>query len=274
MKESKLNFVYDKISSEELEIFNVAIDTSELEEQLFINKTFNEIFLEQQDKYLLTNIDQDPIVLVLSFSFKAKWDEDLIKQIVELFNTGYYKPLWFEDNPDCIFYCMYQGEAKLIHNALKEGYVEIELRCNDIHTYSQIKEQSFNFVPEEIGIIEFDFIDDYEINLSYQNLNGFSNIINNELMYLKIIDESNGIASIISKNQIDFTNVDFVAFNIKHNNIYNNYYSVFSLVNNKDDLESIELIQNNNNNDELILLNVSEINDEYYLRIDQKYVSP
>lgn len=140
----KKSFVYNYRESEDLGIANVNIDTGMLEEPFLANKSINELPIKGKTKPYFMGITYAPLILNLSFAFLAPWDDELIREIVQVFHVDYYKPLWFEDAEDQIFYCMPTAEPRLIHNSLREGYVNLELRCNDIYGYSRIKNSEYD----------------------------------------------------------------------------------------------------------------------------------
>jgi phage-related protein len=112
-------------------------------EPFLANKTINEISIKGRTKPYFMGINYEPLILNLSFGFLYPWNDELIREIIQTFNVDYYKPLWFEDGEDHIFYCMTIAEPQLIHNSLKEGYVNLQFKCNDIYTYSRIKNLTY-----------------------------------------------------------------------------------------------------------------------------------
>ncbi len=54
-----------------------------------------------------------------------------------------YRPLHFKSNPNKIYYCIFSSNASHIHNGLKQGYVSMQMLCNDICAYSPIIEKDF-----------------------------------------------------------------------------------------------------------------------------------
>lgn len=48
----------------------------------------------------------------------------------------YYKPFYTVDNPNRIFYCMLEGDSKLVHNGLKQGYITLTMRCDSPYSYT------------------------------------------------------------------------------------------------------------------------------------------
>jgi phage-related protein len=49
-----------------------------------------------------------------------------------------YKPLFFEDKPDRLFYCIAVNDSSIIHNGLSQGYLSITMRCDSPYIYSPV----------------------------------------------------------------------------------------------------------------------------------------
>ncbi|RKJ14843.1 hypothetical protein D7X33_48140, partial [Butyricicoccus sp. 1XD8-22] len=62
-------------------------------------------------------------------------------------------PIWFESNPEHIYYVMFEGSPELIHNGCQQGYVTLPVRCNSPYSFSMPK--SFNFSVVGSKNIEF-----------------------------------------------------------------------------------------------------------------------
>jgi hypothetical protein len=222
IKEKK-NFVYNNRESEDLGIVNVNIDTGMLEEPFLDNRSINETFIQGRTKPYFMGIKSEPLILRLSFAFLSTWDDELIREIIQIFHVDYYKPLWFEDAEDQIFYCMTTAEPALIHNSLKQGYINLQFRCNDIYTYSRLKRIQYTdfssdvrfsnrgdvpILPEMVCIKEGnESIDIVITNNTNNSTLILTNIIDGEEIY---IDHNNG--TIIS-------NTNLYRYN-DHNNIF------------------------------------------------------
>lgn len=135
MKEG-LQFSYDGIYSEDMGLYNVNFSTGMLEEQFLADKEILEVSIRGNDIPYFQGIRKSPLVLNLSFTFKDKYDEQKIRKVARWLNPDYYKPFYTTDNVNRIFYCMPIDNSKLIHNGLKQGYLELTMRCNSPYSYS------------------------------------------------------------------------------------------------------------------------------------------
>ncbi|MFC8688147.1 phage tail domain-containing protein [Brevibacillus porteri] len=135
MKEG-LDFSYDGIKSSDMGLFNVQFSGGLFEEPFVADKEIHEIKVRGNDKPYFQGVERSPLVFSLQFAFEDKYDHEKIRQVARWLDQDYYKPFFTTDNPDRIFYCMLHSSSTLIHNGAKEGYVEIEMRCDSPYSYS------------------------------------------------------------------------------------------------------------------------------------------
>ena len=124
-----LHFNYDGKSSKDFGVINVNLDNGMFEERFVASRNINETAVRGSDTPLFHSVEEEPLEFSMTIAFVKKFtDEDIDNVILWLFQDK-YKPLYFENNPDKIFYCMPVGESTIVHNGLKEGYVTINMRC-------------------------------------------------------------------------------------------------------------------------------------------------
>lgn len=135
MKEG-LEFSYDGIKSSDMGLLNVQFSGGLFEEPFVADKEIHEIKVRGNDKPYFQGVERSPLVFSLQFAFEDKYDHEKIRQVARWLDQDYYKPFFTTNNPDRIFYCMLHSSSQLIHNGAKEGYVEIEMRCDSPYSYS------------------------------------------------------------------------------------------------------------------------------------------
>jgi len=217
----KSNFVYNGVESSDLGIVNVNIDTGMNEEIFLADSNINEIIIKGRTKPYFTNKTYQPLVFNLSFGFLEPWNDELIREVASLFYVDYYKPLYFDDDDDTIFYCMTTESSQIIHNGLKQGYVNLSFKCNDICAYSKVKMKEYNDFSEEIKfnnagdlIIypEIIFVKDGEGDISILN-----NTNNQELIITDLLDLEE--IYINGDNEYIASNTQLYRYN-NHNNVF------------------------------------------------------
>jgi len=134
MRES-INFSFNGISSEDMGVS--AIQTGGLFEENFLPKrTIIESNVASKDKPSFQRVKNEPIAFPLTI-FIENWKErDSIRPLAKWLFTNEYKPLYFESNPDRLYYAIVEGDSNVFHNGKKEGYVTLNIRCNSPYTFS------------------------------------------------------------------------------------------------------------------------------------------
>lgn len=131
-----LEFNYNGISSFDMGLLNVNYSTGLLEEPFLAERSILERKIRGNPKPYFQGVEESPLVVNLTFAFTDTWDEKKIREIARWLRQDYYKPLYFSDNPNRIFYCLYTGSPTLLHNGLKQGMINIQMRCDSPYAYS------------------------------------------------------------------------------------------------------------------------------------------
>lgn len=135
-----INFTFDGISSEDMGVI-IASPTGGLYDEFFLpRRSIVEVKIPKKHIPYHQRMELEPISFSLTI-FIEEWDErDNLRQIARWLFQDFYKPLVFETNPDRIFYAMFHGDSRLKHNGAKQGYIELDVRCNSPFTYSRTQE--------------------------------------------------------------------------------------------------------------------------------------
>lgn len=132
-----LYFSFANRKSTDYNIVNVSVSDGGLfEEQVISNKSINEISVRGNDTPYFINVKNEPKTIQLSFAFLDTWNEDLIEEVLQWLNVGFYEPLSFGGDLDRVYYAMPVDGINLIHNGLKQGYLTLNMRCNSPYSYS------------------------------------------------------------------------------------------------------------------------------------------
>ena len=133
-----MSFSFNGKNSADFGIINVNTDSGMLEENFISERELNEITTRFSEKPYFQYIKKQPISFDLNFAFESVWDSTLIRQIVNWLNVDYYKEFYFiDDNLEKrIYYAIPIDDIKIIHNALKQGYLSLNFRCNSPYCYS------------------------------------------------------------------------------------------------------------------------------------------
>ncbi|RXZ78208.1 phage tail protein [Paenibacillaceae bacterium] len=134
-----LYFEYDGIKSIDFGIINVTVTDSSMKEEKLSNREIKEVSVRGRNRPYFQDIIRNPISIQVSFAFEETWDNEKIRKVCRwLTEQDYYKPLIFSSDNERIFYALVVNEPVLIHNCLKQGYLNLEFRCSDSYTYSPV----------------------------------------------------------------------------------------------------------------------------------------
>lgn len=138
MIKSSLDFNYDGINSYELGVVNVSVSSSLYEESFLASKQIRETKVRGRLKPYFHSADMEPYKFSLIIAFEDQLSYDQIREIARWLNPSYYKPLYFLDNPDRIFYCIPSEEIQISHNGFNQGYLTVNFRCDSPFAYSPV----------------------------------------------------------------------------------------------------------------------------------------
>ncbi|MFC3749257.1 phage tail domain-containing protein [Paenibacillus sp. GCM10012306] len=215
-----LYFIYDGIESLDMGIVNVNMETGMLEENFLPEQTINETTIRGNDTPYFIEQKKTPFKVNLTFAFVDNFDEGKLEEVYRwLGKQTYYKPMVLSNDWNKVYYLLYTGEPRLLHNSLKEGYVTIEMRSISPYTYSPVYQPEWldcssnnangmEFVVENKGglickpQIKIQKIGDGEISIVNESNRGKTfrvvNLVNNET--IDIDCEKEDIVSDISLN--------------------------------------------------------------------------
>lgn len=88
-------------------------------------------------------VDEDPLSFSLTIWIKDWEKRNNLRAISRWLFQDFYKPLYFESEPDRIYYVIFQGKSDIIHNGLKEGYITLNVRANSPDTFSNVHNDKF-----------------------------------------------------------------------------------------------------------------------------------
>ena len=151
-----LYFSYAGIKSTEYDIYNINLNSGMMEEFFTSQKEIKEVKIQGRDKPYFQNIERQPLEFNVSFGFYDSWDEKKLREVGRwLTEQKYYQELYFSygenENPERIFYALQVGDSSLIHNGLKQGYVNLTFRCDGAYAYSPYKmNKTYNWTYENI----------------------------------------------------------------------------------------------------------------------------
>lgn len=131
-----IHFSYDGVNSTEFGLLNVKLDGGMFDETFLPTRSINETSTSGNERPYFTSVSNSPLSFSLSFAFEHYYDDVKIREVARWLMKDYYKPFYMLNNPDRIFYCMVDGDSRLVHNGLKQGYLSLNMRCDSPYSYS------------------------------------------------------------------------------------------------------------------------------------------
>lgn len=130
------HFYFAGRKSTDFGIVNVSVDEGLYNEQVVASKSINEVFVQGRDEPYFIGTSEEPKTIQLRFGFPNKWNDKLIDDVIRWLNVSAYQPLYFEGDIDKVFYVIPVDGIEKIHNGLKQGYLNLNMRCNSGKSYS------------------------------------------------------------------------------------------------------------------------------------------
>lgn len=182
-------FYYDGTHSKDMGLISVHVGTSGMyEDPFFGERRIEETEIRGTDKPYFHGISEAPLIFKLQLAFENEYDDQHIRKVARWLKQDSYKEFYFEESSHIRFFAVVVENTKLIHNGLKQGYLEVTFRTNCSHGYS----------PEYVSEV-FDFTDN---PLIYEEKSA-SDFEDNEMMSdLKITEEE---SLELQKEGIDFS---------------------------------------------------------------------
>lgn len=138
MRES-LHFTFNGESSEDMGVIIASPSGGLFQESFLPTRSIVETSVRGKNKRYFKGVESEPLSFSLTI-FIAEWrDRDNLRQIARWLFQDYYKPLWFDTNPERIGYAIFEGDSNLFHNGCKDGYIELNVRFDSSYKYSPVQ---------------------------------------------------------------------------------------------------------------------------------------
>lgn len=140
---SYLYFEYAGKRSVDFNIVNVNVGSGMIEEPFVSSREIREIRVRGRDEPYFQEVIRQPLEFSVSFAFEDTWNYQLMDEVI-CWLTEYddYQPLKFVDEEsnsnERIYYALVIGDPMLIHNGLRQGYVNLKFRCNSPYAFSPL----------------------------------------------------------------------------------------------------------------------------------------
>ena len=133
----KLHFSYNGIPSVNYDVISVNMEGGLFEEILVSQGSITQVYSDVRKRALYVKKNMEPQSFTLYLAFLHGFTDEKLKKLVDWLYQGHYKALEFDGTTDKIVYCMPNGAAKLHHDGMGNGYVEIDMITNSPYVFGR-----------------------------------------------------------------------------------------------------------------------------------------
>lgn len=136
MRES-MSFTYDGVNSEDFGVVMIN-EGGGLYRDLFLpTRKVIEKTVAGNDRSYFRRIERTQVTFQMTIYIRDWKNKRTLRDVSRWLDQEWYKPLWFESNPNRIYYALIENDSELVHNGLMNGYVKVNVRCNSAYSFSQ-----------------------------------------------------------------------------------------------------------------------------------------
>ena len=121
-------------------LINITLSSDMYDEPFLAQRNVKTQKIRGRDKPYFYEVEREPLTFRLSFAFLETWDDNKIRNIARWLNQDYYKEFYMSDNPNKRYFAILNDDSRLIHNGLKQGYIELNFLCDSSYAYSPVYE--------------------------------------------------------------------------------------------------------------------------------------
>lgn len=130
------SFTFDGISTNDLGLMAVQKSGGLFDETFLPSRSLNTTSIYKRKKNYFKGVDVSPLSFTITLWLKQWKDRRNLREIARWLNTNEYRPFWFNDEPDKVFYCTISGESRITHNGLFDGTIDVTFTCDSEYSYS------------------------------------------------------------------------------------------------------------------------------------------
>lgn len=237
-----LYFTFDGIDSRQFNVIRVNTSGGLFEESIGSERSIIEESVPGNPVPYFFGYETSPIEDSFEIMIGDNADEltdENIRAIQQWLLKDEYKELYFEDQPEKIYYAMFTTSPKAFHNGAQAGYIQLTYRCNSAYSYSPV--YTYETYIESNTVTQEIIIENHG-DFNIKPVISFNKIDNGSL---SILNKTNGgteslLSNLINTEEIviDMDMEDIQTNIVAHNNIYadfnHNYLELVTGVNRLD----------------------------------------
>jgi len=131
-------FTYAGIQSKDMHVLNINTESSMQSEPFFASRTLKEVIIRGRKDPFFQQMQYQAISFKMSLCLMDGyfWDEDTIRKVARWLCQDYPQPLIFSDSKSVIYYAICTDSQEIVHNCLRQGIINLTMRCNSPFAYS------------------------------------------------------------------------------------------------------------------------------------------
>lgn len=231
MIKNSIWFEYDNENSQDYGIINCNLSKGLMEEPLLAQSEIIETQIRGRVKPYFQEIKEKPLEFDVIFAFENGWTDESLRKVKRWLKKSYYSKLRFSENPERLYYGVFVGEPKLVHNGVNQGYFTWYFRCDSPYAYSPIYINHYDFSKNDINYFEFNNLGDIEVSpiIEITKINkGKISIFNlsdsnKEFGFIELENEETVIVD-CERKEINSNLSTSPPFIYRYDNLINNYY--------------------------------------------------
>lgn len=199
-----MHFNFDGKWSYNMGVTRVNMDGGLLEDTIISSKKIIEERVEGRDAPYFYGVEREPLSFSLTLLFENNLSTEKVREVLRWLDKNDYRPFYMENDPDRIWYVMAVDDVTAIHNGIKSGVLQLNLRTDSPTTLTPYTlSQVYSFRNNSGGRqIVFNNLGDFECkpivhitkvgngDIIIQNLTNptgnfeFTNLTNGEQLYV------------------------------------------------------------------------------------------
>ncbi|MEC5219916.1 distal tail protein Dit [Bacillus atrophaeus] len=137
MIRESLYFTFGQGKSSDFGVANVNTESGLVEESFLGSRSVNETYTKGRSEPYTEGVKREAKQFPLNFYIGDKYEEKRVRAIKRWLDVDDYQPLAFSENLDIVYYAMPVDTSDLVHNAARNGYVRLTMKCNSPYAYSR-----------------------------------------------------------------------------------------------------------------------------------------
>lgn len=157
------HFNFDGEWSYDKGIIKASVNGGLFEDQVIASKSIKEEKIEGRKRPYFYGVERDTLTFPLPIYFDENLSSEKIREILRWLDKDTYRPFYMIDSPWRVVYAMINESVDSIHNGIKSGYMELQMKTDSPHILTPFTLSEFYSFQENTNgrFIEFENSGDF-----------------------------------------------------------------------------------------------------------------